>query len=49
MEINSGMGDKVKLERLAITLRRECVKWLRLNLDYKIKGLNRTIQEEIQI
>ena len=34
--------------KLAIKLRAECVKWLRGNLDYKIKGIERTIAQEIQ-
>lgn len=34
--------------KLAIELRKECVKWLRTNLDYKIKGLERSISQEIQ-
>jgi len=34
--------------KLAIELRKECVKWLRNNLDYRIKGIERTIAQEIE-
>lgn len=34
--------------KLAIELRKKCVKWLRNNLDYRIKGLERTIAQEIE-
>lgn len=34
--------------KLATILRAECIKWLRANLDYKIKGIERTIAQEIQ-
>ena len=34
--------------KLAIELRKDCVKWLRNNLDYRIKGIERTIAQEIQ-
>ena len=35
------------INKLSIELRKNCVKWLRDNLDYKIKGIERTINQEI--
>ena len=33
--------------RLAKSLRKECVDWLENNLDYRIKGIGLTIEDEI--
>ena len=53
IEINGEIKEKKLITeknrgKLATILRAECIKWLRANLDYKIKGIERTIAQEIQ-
>ena len=48
ININGKLITEKNRGKLAIKLRQECVKWLRANLDYKIKGIERTIDQEIQ-
>lgn len=48
IKINGKLIEGKNRGKLAIKLRAECVKWLRKNLDYKIKGIERTISQEIQ-
>tara|TARA_A100001015_G_C14727669_1_gene608561 strand:+ start:69 stop:788 length:720 start_codon:yes stop_codon:yes gene_type:complete len=47
IKINGKLIEEKTRGKLAIKLRAECVKWLRKNLYYRIKGLDRTISEEI--
>jgi hypothetical protein len=53
IEINGKIKEKKLIAeknrgKLATILRAECIKWLRANLDYRIKGIERTIAQEIQ-
>ena len=48
IEINGKLIAEKNRGKLATILRAECIKWLRANLDYKIKGIERTIAQEIQ-
>ncbi len=48
IEIDGKLITEKNRGKLATRLRAECIKWLRANLDYKIKGIERTIAQEIQ-
>jgi len=48
IEINGKLLTEKNRAKLATKLRAECIKWLRANLDYKVKGIERTISQEIQ-